>query len=181
MWCINCHTAFDWRSGEITTGRIHNPHFIEFKRKGGVSREHGDIPCGGIPMYRELREAGASTDLVQLASYVYYADREFIYLDLEPINNLQVRVGYMLNEIDENEFKIYLQRHEKYKDKMRDLSHIFEMLVHSGGDLLRQFVIEPEREAEIVDMIRELFVYGNSVSENIRKRYNSVTPKNFYV
>ena len=181
MWCINCHTAFDWRSGEIATGRIHNPHFIEFKRKGGVSREHGDIPCGGIPMYRELREAGASTDLVQLASYVYYADREFIYLDLEPINNLHVRVAYMLNEINENDFKSYLQRHEKYKDKMRDLSHIFEMLVHSGGDLLRQFIVEPHREIEIIGMIKELFIYGNSVSENIRNRYNCVTPKNFYV
>lgn len=181
MWCINCHTAFDWRSGEIVTGRIHNPHFIEFKRKGGVSREHGDIPCGGIPTYRELREANATNDLVQLASYVYHTDRENMYIDIDPIDNLHLRVAYMLNEINEKNFKSYLQRQEKNKDKMRDLSQIFEMLIHSGGDLLRQFILEPHREVEIIDMIRELFIYGNTVFENIRQRYTCVTPKNFYV
>lgn len=181
MWCIDCHTAFDWRSGEIVTGRIHNPHFIEFKRKGGVSREHGDIPCGGIPGYGELRGAGASNDLIHLASYIYYTDRENVYLDLEPMDNLQFRVAYMLNELSESEFKIFLQRQEKYKDKTRDLSQIYEMLIHSGGDLLRQFILEPERDAEITETIKKLFAYGNEVFETIRKRYTCVTPKNFYV
>ena len=40
--------AFDWRSGRIETGRVHNPHYFEFKKR---SREHGDIPCGGRPTF----------------------------------------------------------------------------------------------------------------------------------
>jgi hypothetical protein len=179
MWCINCHTAFDWRTGEISTGRIHNPHYIEFKRKNGSSREHGDIPCGGIPGYGELREAGATNDLIHLAAFIYYSDRENAYIDLDPVDNLHLRVGYMLDELNEDMFKTYLQRQEKFRDKMRDLSHIFEMLVHSGGDLLRQFIIEPRRQPEITEMIKKLFVYGNDVFEDIRKRYTCVTPKNF--
>ena len=95
MWCPDCHTAFDWRTGEIVTGRIHNPHYIEFKRKGGTSREHGDIPCGGIPTYRELREAGSSNDIMNLASYIFFAERENMYIDIEPVNNLSLRVYYM--------------------------------------------------------------------------------------
>jgi len=180
MWCINCHTAFDWRSGEIATGRIHNPHFIEFKRKGGVSREHGDIPCGGIPTYRELRQAEASDDLLNLSTYIFYADRENAYIDLEPIDNLNARVAYMLNHLDEKEFKIFLQRQEKYKDKMRDMSHIFEMLTHTGGDLLRQYILEPSRQPEIIDLLSKILVYGNEIFETIRKRYNCVLPKNLY-
>ena len=181
MWCPDCHTAFDWRTGEIVTGRIHNPHFIEFKRKGGTTREHGDIPCGGIPTYRELREAGSSNDIMNLASYIFFAERENMYIDIEPVNNLSLRVSYMLNELDENDFKVFLQRQEKFKDKMRDLSNIYEMLTHSGGDLLRQFIINPERETEIIDMIKKLFLYSNEVFTNIRTRYNCVTPKNFYL
>lgn len=181
MWCPDCHTAFDWRTGEIVTGRIHNPHYIEFKRKGGTSREHGDIPCGGIPTYRELREVGSSNDIMNLASYIFYAERENMYIDVEPVNNLSLRVSYMLNELDEKDFKIFLQRQEKFKDKMIDLSSIYEMLTHSGGDLLRQFIIDPERETEIVDMIKKLFLYANEVFTNIRTRYNCVTPKNFYL
>lgn len=181
MWCPDCHTAFDWRTGEIVTGRIHNPHYIEFKRKGGTSREHGDIPCGGIPTYRELREVGSSNDIMNLASCIFYAERENMYIDVEPVNNLSLRVSYMLNELDEKDFKIFLQRQEKFKDKMIDLSSIYEMLTHSGGDLLRQFIIDPERETEIVDMIKKLFLYANEVFTNIRTRYNCVTPKNFYL
>jgi hypothetical protein len=181
MWCPDCHTAFDWRTGEIVTGRIHNPHYIEFKRKGGTSREHGDIPCGGIPTYRELREAGSSNDIMNLASYIFFAERENMYIDIEPVNNLSLRVSYMLNELDENDFKVFLQRQEKFKDKMRDLSNIYEMLTHSGGDLLRQFILDTERETEIIDMIKKLFSYANEVFTNIRTRYNCVTPKNFYL
>tara|TARA_R110000782_G_scaffold61331_1_gene126352 strand:- start:2512 stop:3057 length:546 start_codon:yes stop_codon:yes gene_type:complete len=181
MWCINCHTAFDWRSGEIVTGRIHNPHFIEFKKKGGVSREHGDIPCGGIPTYRELREVQASNDILNLATGIYYADREHMFMDVEPVNNLSERVAYMLNEFKEREFKVFLQRQEKYKDKARDLSNIFEMLTHSGGDILRQFILEPDRETEFIDILRKLFNYGNEVFATIRERYKCVTPRNFYL
>jgi len=180
MWCINCHTAFDWRSGEIATGRIHNPHFIEFKRKGGASREHGDIPCGGIPTYRELRQAEASDELLNLSTYIFYADRENAYIDLEPVHNLHTRVAYMLNQLDEKTFKTFLQRQEKFKDKMRDISHIFEMLTHTGGDLLRQFILEPSRQLEIVDLLSKLLTYGNEIFETIRKRYNCVLPKNLY-
>ena len=64
MWCISCHTAFDWRTGEISSGRVHNPHYIEFKRKNMISREHGDIPCGGIPSFRELQQIGAPETLL---------------------------------------------------------------------------------------------------------------------
>lgn len=48
MFCSQCHTAFSWRTGEIETGRIHNPHYFQYLRTlaGGneIRREPGDIP-----------------------------------------------------------------------------------------------------------------------------------------
>ena len=32
MYCIKCHIAFSWRTGEIENGVIHNPHFFEYQR-----------------------------------------------------------------------------------------------------------------------------------------------------
>lgn len=181
MWCTSCHTAFNWRTGEIETGRIHNPHFIEFKKKTMISREHGDIPCGGSPSFRELREIGATNEILQYSMAFHQVEWENVNIDLEPIDNLHVRVSYMLNDITEKEFKIFLQRQEKFKEKMRDISHIFEMMSNTGGDLLRQYVIEPHRHDEIINLLQKVVDYGNDVIDVIRKRYNSKIPRNISV
>ena len=33
MFCTECHTAFDWQTNRIITGRIHNPHHTEYMQK----------------------------------------------------------------------------------------------------------------------------------------------------
>lgn len=179
MWCISCHTAFNWRTGEIETGRIHNPHFIEFKKRTSMSREHGDIPCGGIPSFRELREVGASDQILEFATVIHYVERENMYLDTLPIDNTQLRISYMLNDIDEVDFKTILQRQEKFIEKSRDISNIYELISNAGGDILRQYIIEPHRCDEIIGMLYKIIDYGNEIFDNIRKRYNCIHPKNF--
>jgi hypothetical protein len=46
MWCTQCHTAFNWKTGALEKN-IHNPHYYEWQRKnGGLARAAGDIECG---------------------------------------------------------------------------------------------------------------------------------------
>jgi len=181
MWCISCHTAFNWRTGEIETGRIHNPHFIEFKKKTMMSREHGDIPCGGTPTFRELREIHAPNDILQYALTIYRLEQELLYIDMRPMDTTNMRIAYMLNDLSEEDFKTFLQRQEKFREKMRDTLHLFEMMTNTGGDLLRQFTLETDRYAEIVEVLNKLFEYGNEIIDTIQKRYNSAYPKNIFV
>lgn len=61
MYCTNhqegtyCNTAFSWRTGEIVTGTIHNPHFYELQQRKGIQmRNVGDIQCGGMPRITPL-------------------------------------------------------------------------------------------------------------------------------
>lgn len=30
MFCTGCHTAFDWESNQVISGRIHNPHYFDY-------------------------------------------------------------------------------------------------------------------------------------------------------
>jgi type II secretory pathway component PulF len=87
----------------------------------------------------------------------------------------------MLNDLDERTFKQLLQRQEKYIEKSRDISNIFEMMANTGGDLLRQYILEPERHGEIVDLLHKIIDYGNEVFEVLRNRYNSKLPRNIFI
>ena len=180
MWCPDCHTAFDWRTGQIETGRIHNPHYMEFKRGRISSREHADIPCGGVPSFRELREINASDDIMRFAMVLYQLDRDLIYRygDIYDGDNQYLRVAYMLNELEEDKFKKELQRRDKQREKYRDINNIFRMVIDTGGDLLRQYVLEPDRVDEIIDIGLKLVDYANDVMKTIRTRYNCLVPYN---
>jgi len=180
MWCPDCHTAFDWRTGRIETGRIHNPHYMEFKRGRISSREHADIPCGGVPTFRELRELQAPDDILRFANVLGHLDRDLVYRygDIYDGNNRYLRVAYMLNELEEFAFKKELQRRDKQRERHQDITNILRMVIDTGGDLLRQYVIEPDRIDEIIDIGLKLIEYANEVIGTIRKRYNCVVPYN---
>ena len=42
MWCTSCQTAWDWTTGEIARGVIHNPHYFAYLRTRAAEGE--DIP-----------------------------------------------------------------------------------------------------------------------------------------
>lgn len=49
MYCVECHTAFSWKTLKIETGTIHNPHYYEYQRKmnnGIMPRNPMEIQCG---------------------------------------------------------------------------------------------------------------------------------------
>jgi len=49
MWCTECRCAFSWKTGQMETGHVHNPHFFEYQRRiGAEARNIFDVPCGAL-------------------------------------------------------------------------------------------------------------------------------------
>jgi hypothetical protein len=49
MWCTECRTAFNWRTGQLETGHVHNPHYFEYQRRiGADARNILDMPCNAL-------------------------------------------------------------------------------------------------------------------------------------
>lgn len=179
MWCTTCQTAFDWRTGAIEKGRIHNPHYFEFQKR---SRENGDIPCGGRPLYRELMENKAPPHIMHLNYLVSTIEHQLAYrYGYMYENNLQLRIDYLMNMITDDQLKKELQRRDKYNHKMSDIRDICQMFLDTSGDLLRQWIVERDREDEIIDTAFELCKYFNMVCNGIHSRYKCVIPHHIFL
>lgn len=177
MFCVDCHTAFDWHSGVIEIGRIHNPHYLEFKRKSGLNRENGDIPCGGIPTYSELKEIHAPETILQFYFLIRDLDLDLNYRYVYPYqDNTNIRISYMLGYINDIVFKKELQKRDKTRDKYTDIQNIYRMMIDSIGDYLRRYIIHQSEYEEILDMLNKIIDYGNVCIDKIHKRYNCIMP-----
>ena len=189
MWCPDCHTAFCWNTGRIEVGIIHNPHYYEFQRNHGTrGRNHGDIPCGGLPDLYEMRQAIRKvSDKYNLfyrvhRGIIHIQDVELRWnyriIDNNDHDRLNLRINYLMNKISEDEMKQTLQRREKAICKNRDIRCILQMVVDTTSDQLRQFVLDPQITCEeVYHILEELREYYNKTINKIGIRYNNKIPK----
>ena len=185
MWCPDCHTAFDWNTMKIELGRIHNPHYYEFKKgqSANPAREQGDIPCGGLPdmheivKYKKMEPVYHIYAIHRLASHILYNEIPHLGLDRnQELENRQLRVKYMLNEFSEEIVKTVLQKNEKAREKRRDILNVIRMFSDVLCDFMRQLVVGQLDIMDFYENAQNLRHYANNSFENIFKRYNCSTP-----
>jgi hypothetical protein len=189
MWCPHCHTAFDWRTLKIETGKIHNPHYYEFTRAGGsVNRDNGDIPCGGLPDITELQKyfglCRRYTSLMHLTGdpgTVFTIHRLVLHIENWGIrnapreNNQELRIKYLLNEMSEDDMKVILQKNEKAREKARDRENLLTMFCNVTSDLMRQMILKTINTEDFIASMIRLREYTLDAFRVIHKRYNCST------
>ena len=123
MWCTSCKTPFSWKTGIIEKGVIHNPHFYQWQREtnGGVApRVPGDRPlnrCGELPWFTTvqtiLKQRKETFENVSSCHRLINHIRQVILPRFNYINdindNTDLRVDFLLGEIDEDKWKKTLQ------------------------------------------------------------------------
>ena len=177
MWCPSCHTAYNWNTGRIDTGTIHNPHFFEFQQGGGViGRNNADIPCGGLPHASEYGSVSMSTEDRKTFVRIHYMIAHLDYVcgrgDNGPQNNDDIRIKYIMNEMTVDKFKFIIQKREKKNEKHRDINNILRMVIDTASDMLRQVVVGELLPEQCLTQIKLLKDYTNNVFKTIQKRYN---------
>ena len=187
MFCVDCHTPWDWNTGRVITGVIHNPHYYDFMRRGGnLNREHGDIPCGGLP---DLRTLNRKLYLIKepMRDHLYRNHNVVTHLLHHEIRNVipqqneetnrSLRVKYLMNEISEEQFKTTLQMNEKKISKQREFHNLFQMYIDVCSDIFRQMMsMDAEKILEQYTILVNLKSYFNDQSKKISKHYKCVNP-----
>lgn len=176
------------------------------RRNGGLPRAPGDIPGGGcnaFPMVHELlatkpevgtqvRDNRANFLLTKTPTVVdgemlyyllltnYHAQLQHVYAhNNRPIarpDNFELRVKLLTKEIDEDHFKVLLQRLDKAYRKNVAKKHVYDMTYAAAGDILRNCMAAVSFQ-ETVAQIEGLLKYSNTALERIEKGYTCVAEK----
>lgn len=170
MWCTICHTTFDWNSGkEIVTRSIHNPEYLDWVRrtKGSVPRAEGDLPlsCGGFPNYITVNhwitkyKNIAPEKISKLHTFfrwiLHIQDIELRYNTNIVTDNQDLRIGYLMNDFDEEHWKRTLQKREKTNEIKTSKRQINEMIVIASSDILNA-LISSKKSEDILNYLNEL-------------------------
>lgn len=177
MWCTKCHTTFSWRSGQPVTGVVHNPHYFQYMREnGGLQRQPGDIPCGGLPTAYQLRSYDpiisefsrivTHVDAVEIPHYNVHND------------NKKLRARFIRKQINKEDFVAKLLANERDENKSRDIRDVLEMFKTVGTDLLQTSYKELHKKkpgSELNNLQNDLITQFTQLIDYTNKQFNGVT------
>jgi len=192
MFCVQCNMAFSWQTGKLETGDIHNPYYFEWLRN--QSHEAGDvlqlenIACGELPSTFEtfwrLRSAKIKAETIDKIMFIVRVAGHFEHAVLPGIpttdrrnDHIDLRVAYLLGELDENGWASKLAHREFRNLKTTAIREICNTTVAVLRDIIRRVLFEPNtnkannavREFEsftdiYVKMLRECIdVHGGAI------------------
>lgn len=191
MFCTQCTVAFSWRTGTVVTnGVIHNPHYYEWMRRtrGEVPRQPGDVPCGGLVRAHDLESAmrrhGCSAEVTRTLRVIHRLTQHVLHVDLPDLRrlvggdaaaerrNADLRLKYLLNQIDEQEWRTRLQQREKKRERAFAVCQVYDMFTAAATDIFRALVATNILPHEAVDQLHQLQAFSDEGLTAIAKRFN---------
>ena len=183
MFCVSCKTAFNWRTGQIVTGRIHNPHYYEYMRqRGQIEREIGDVQCGGLPNVHTVAAiVGWSSPLIRFHRLLV----EFYDIELVPQQevdifqlNLKERVKFITKKLSRDYFKTIIQQRDKMIQKKKEIGLINTTFIQIMSDIYGR--LDAKNQKSIEAEINTACEYVNELWKEIGQAYSCVVPNAQY-
>ena len=199
MWCTQCHTGFNWRTGRIEN-TVHNPHYFEWLRRNGndVPRNPIDNPCQQYQLNHTLfisirnlliNRHKNNPNSINCENYTEKLVRNAIHMEhvIMPRfaiqnregRNEDLRIKYMRKFITEDDFKTILQRNEKKCEKYREIHNILDVLKTTVTDIIIRFIEHLKKsqpgkwEDKILKEVDHIIDYANECLLDISKTYKS--------
>jgi hypothetical protein len=158
MFCMQCHTGFNWRTNALILGAVGNPHYYELQaqlKSGRVQpRVDPEVLCGGIVDWDVIGRHTSSLPQDQRAELVARLQSahqlvtevaDYLQARLTQKDTIDIRVAYLEEEIDMSGLKRRLFLRKRVNDKNKEMRSILETFRTSVAERFRSL---SERLAE---------------------------------
>ena len=178
MWCTNCHVAFNWNSGTIDNGPVHNPHFYEYQKTvnshGIAPRNPGDVVCGGMCHYMTLRTLISNKisrteyftenreQVNNIVNSIYSLHRIGVHISAVSLpyfreqardidHNESLRVEYLLKKRTKEELCSTLYQRDYTRQKNKEILYVMELISVSLIEMFSQLITTNSNAPELIN------------------------------
>jgi hypothetical protein len=185
MWCIRCKTAWDWATGRIENGYIHNPEYFRYLRENGIAidRNPDDVPrngCERLPTVYTLRgyldawhrEYDHQTEKGPLVTRIWEIYRLRTHVNQVIARPLRInyeekyeknRVDKLLKKVDDETFKKKIKNLVKLEEKNNSYLEHYNTFHTVSGHIIRN----------ISDILKNRDVEKEYVVERVQEQVTS--------
>jgi hypothetical protein len=167
MFCVSCHTSFNWKTMQLTRGGL-NPHYFEVITNGVLPPEDPQVPQQEerncvlleINSFTEDPEALKEHRLLLTA----FEKTPTWNPETEEISLNKIRGDFIMDRITEKEFRDFLRNLFRRKEYTIEISSLISTLFHVFCDLVRYSNLErwkefKERSIEEMGVLARVFGY----------------------
>lgn len=198
MWCTICQTAFSWRTGEIDSGNVHNPHYWEYlQKKNKDVDEINRIIDGRDRRCIDLNNLSRSMAIVNniflrniIRLLIHFQRIDIIcYTNQNMVErNKDLRVEYLRNNIEENKMKSLLRSRDKkftFNEEMTQILNTYYEVVKDSiisfyiiliennmtNSNINNLPIFRENILNVINDTIQVSEYSRTAVQNLVKRY----------
>lgn len=173
MFCIECKTAWNWNTGAVEKGIIHNPHFFEWQRQnqGRVERNPQDIICGGLPDRLPLCYGKEIQSMFGVFRGIEHDAQQVVPHKL----NTDLQIRYLENTLDKKEYARRLGQRDHMQRKQeafRDLNMMFRL---AATDIFQRLLqVNSSQRSDLqpfMDELNRLKDYYNEQGKELCRYY----------